>query len=152
MYKGSYTNDGITIDVAIKTIKGGYILMICNVMLYTLAAFAASSLLSVEEFITECNITKKFNHPNVLSIIGVSHTPEESVPLMVLPYMHHGDVKSFLTSRRGIRINMTEYPEVRKVPHILENCCDPTIAHLTTVVNINYRKGETLHNTEWEST
>jgi len=107
--------------------------MICNVILYTLTVFAASSLLSVEEFITECNITKKFNHPNILSIIGVSHTPEESVPLMVLPYMLHGDVKSFLTSRRGIRINMTEYPEVRKVPHILENCCDPTIADLTTV-------------------
>jgi len=77
----------------------------------------------VEEFITECNFTKRFSHPNVLSIIGVSSTPEEGVPLMVLPYMLHGDVKSFLTSRRGIRIKMTEYPEVRKVPfHTLKRC------------------------------
>ena len=81
------------------------------------AACIVGSPLIVEEFIAECNVTRKFNHPNVLSIIGVGITPEEGIPLMVLPYMLHGDVKSFLTSRRGVRIKITEYPEVRKILH-----------------------------------
>ena len=79
------------------------------------ASFFSCSPLSAEEFLSECKITRKFDHPNVMSIIGASSTPEEGIPLMVLPYMLHGDVKSFLTLSRGIRIKMTQYPAVRNV-------------------------------------
>ena len=34
---------------------------------------------------------------------------------MVLPYMHHGDVKSFVKSKRGDKIEMDEFPEVATV-------------------------------------
>jgi len=48
-----------------------------------------------KEFIKECTTAQEFNHPNAMSLIGV---PEEAILLMVLPYMCHGDVKSFLKS------------------------------------------------------
>ena len=67
---------------------------------------------TAEDFIAECNIAKKFDHPNVLSLIGVCFIPEESMPLMVMPYMHHGDVKSFVKSKRGNSIKVEEYPMV----------------------------------------
>ena len=68
---------------------------------------------SVEEFIKECNIANKFDHPNVLSLIGVTVTPEEAIPLMVMPYMHHGDIKSFLKSKRGDDVKVESYPVVK---------------------------------------
>ena len=49
---------------------------------------------TAKEFIAECNIANRFDHPNVLSLIGVSIVPEDDIPLMVMPYMLHGDVKS----------------------------------------------------------
>ena len=67
---------------------------------------------TAEDFITECNIAKKFDHPNVLSLIGVCIIPEEAMPLMVMPYMHHGDVKSFVKSKRGNSVKVEEYPMV----------------------------------------
>ena len=47
-----------------------------------------------------------------MSLIGVSIILEEGIPLMVLPYMHHGDVKSFVKSKRGNKIEVNEFPEV----------------------------------------
>ena len=60
----------------------------------------------------ECNIAKKFDHPNVLSLLGISFTPEENKPLMVMPYMHHGDVKSYLKSKRGGVAKIEELSQV----------------------------------------
>ena len=70
---------------------------------------------SIAEFIEECKIAKKFDHPNVLSVIGVSIIPEEDIPLMVMPYMHHGDVKSFIKSKRGNSIKVEKIPKVRNL-------------------------------------
>ena len=61
----------------------------------------------------ECIFTKKFDHPNVLSLIGVSQIKEEGIPLMVLPYMCNGDVKSFLQSKRGDAVEVVKFPEVQ---------------------------------------
>ena len=71
--------------------------------------------LKTEEFLKECITAKRFNHPNIMSLIGVSMIPEEGTPLMVLPYMHHGDVKSFVKSKRGSNIELKEFPEVYRV-------------------------------------
>ena len=60
----------------------------------------------------ECDIAKNFDHPNVLSLLGISFTPEENKPLMVMPYMHYGDVKSYLKSKRGGVIKLKELPQV----------------------------------------
>ena len=75
--------------------------------------FAAFSLSTAQDFIKECNISKTFDHPNVLSLIGVSIIPEEAMPLMVMPYMHHGDLKSFVKSKRGNNLKVTEFPQVK---------------------------------------
>ena len=70
------------------------------------------SLSKAKEFIEECNIVRRFDHPNVLSLIGVSIIPEEDVPLMIMPYMHHGDVRSFLKSKRGNIFTAEKFPHV----------------------------------------
>lgn len=57
----------------------------------------------------------RFDHPNVLSLIGISAIPEEAMPLMIMPYMHHGDVRSFLKSKREGTIMLENFPKVRKI-------------------------------------
>ena len=54
----------------------------------------------------------QFDHPNVLGLIGVSILREEVIPLMVMPYMQNGDVKSFVQSKRGDEIEVTTFPKV----------------------------------------
>ena len=45
---------------------------------------------------------KDFDHPNVLGLIGLTFDPEGS-PLVVLPLMKNGDLKSFLKKTTMVR-------------------------------------------------
>lgn len=40
-------------------------------------------------------IMKNFEHPNVLGLLGLTFDPSGS-PLVVLPFMEHGDLRSYL--------------------------------------------------------
>lgn len=70
------------------------------------------SLSNSKKFIEECNVAVKFDHPNVLNVIGVSISPEEDTPLMVMPFMHNGNVQSYLKFKRGDSINFRDFPKV----------------------------------------
>ena len=66
----------------------------------------------MKTFIEECIVTSKLDHPNMLSLIGVSIDTEDGTLHMIMPFMHHGDVKSFLKSKRGDMIEFDHFPEV----------------------------------------
>ena len=60
----------------------------------------------------ECNIARKLDHPNILCLLGITFTPDENKPMMVMPYMHNGDVKNYVKSKRGGSIKIECFPQV----------------------------------------
>ena len=85
VYRGAYNNNDMTIDVAIKTLKG-YTLNKVGMHVYTFHTILTDvTMVKAKEFIQECITAKQFSHPNVLGLIGVSVITEEAIPLMVLP-------------------------------------------------------------------
>ncbi|GAB1602321.1 hepatocyte growth factor receptor-like [Argonauta hians] len=51
--------------------------------------------IDVKAFLTEAIIMKDFDHENILSLIGIC-LGKDQMPLVVLPYMLHGDLLSYL--------------------------------------------------------
>ena len=43
-----------------------------------------------------------FHHPNVLSLVGVIFDTTGHLPVIVLPFMAHGDLRSYLRSKRTL--------------------------------------------------
>ncbi|XP_067935421.1 hepatocyte growth factor receptor-like isoform X1 [Watersipora subatra] len=82
VFKGSIQlDDGKQIIVAAKTLKADAGIteeIVCN-------------------FLKEATLMSNFNHHNVLSLIGVVYG-KENMPIVVLPYMHRGDIRAMVHS------------------------------------------------------
>ncbi|XP_041840769.1 tyrosine-protein kinase Mer isoform X2 [Melanotaenia boesemani] len=88
VYAGVFTpEEGIDIKVAVKTIRVG---IHCQEDLH--------------EFLKEAEIMKNFDHENVVKLLGVALESDQDsllpVPLVILPYMKHGDLRRFLIATR----------------------------------------------------
>lgn len=55
---------------------------------------------TIREFLNEALIMKKFNHPNVLNLLGIS--AHEEKPCVILPLMVNGDLKNYLRAKKSV--------------------------------------------------
>ena len=60
-----------------------------------------------------------FAHPNVMRLVGVCFDTDSAIPLIVLPYMANGDLRSFLQSKR-LNDTSTGDPE-QSLPNVYTN-------------------------------
>ena len=65
----------------------------------------------IEKFMEEALRMKDFSHDNVLKLIGICLDKNRQLPLVVLPYMRHGDLLSYLRDDRNVR---TDHVNIRR--------------------------------------
>ncbi|XP_076580753.1 tyrosine-protein kinase receptor TYRO3 [Chaetodon auriga] len=88
VYEGVFSpHEGGDIKVAVKTMRVGF-----------------HSQEDLHEFLREAEIMKNFDHENVVKLLGVTLQREQDsplpVPLVILPFMKHGDLRHFLIGTR----------------------------------------------------
>lgn len=122
-YKKVYT-DGTTFtkDVVSKTVKG------------------YSTRSDLVEYLELVSMTKAFNHPNIMSIVGVVLDCEDSLPQVVRGYSIRGDVRSYVRSmRRSVAVG-DGMPENLNEPELVRLCYEVSIA-MQYLANNNYTHG-----------
>lgn len=62
---------------------------------------------AVTSFLKEATLMKDFDHPNVLSLVGIVYD-QESMPMVVLPFMEHGDVKSLIRKDDQVKNRLSQ--------------------------------------------
>lgn len=61
------------------------------------------SMEEVKMFVDEALTMTKFDHKHVLNIVGIAFD-SNSFPMVVLPFMQHGDLLSFIRDDRNVRL------------------------------------------------
>ena len=62
---------------------------------------------TIEDFLHEASIMRQFDHPNVLSIYGVSVHNDK--PCVLLPLMSNGDLQKYLKDHNSVRISFAVF-------------------------------------------
>lgn len=88
VYEGVFSPDiGVDIKVAVKTMRA-----------------EIHNREDLHEFLKEAELMQNFDHENVVRLLGITLQREADstlpVPLVILPYMKHGDLRRFLTATR----------------------------------------------------
>ena len=100
VYRG-YLKSGAGRDlVAVKTIKGNlYLFSFENwVSTFVLLMAALSSFTNKEKLLKEVKMMVSFQHPNVMSLLGLSF--DEDVPLLIMPFMSGGNILGFVRQNK----------------------------------------------------
>ena len=58
--------------------------------------------IELQSFLQEALIMKDFHHDNVLTLIGICLNLD-AMPLVVLPFMKHGDLLTYIRDERNVR-------------------------------------------------
>ena len=66
----------------------------------------------MQNFLAECILMKKIEHPNVLALLGICFNNEDNLPYIILPFMANGDLKTYLYNKRTSSVPVLKYPEV----------------------------------------
>ena len=56
------------------------------------------------KFLEEALRMRDFDHPHILTLIGIALDKDCDMPLVVLPFMRHGDLLSFIRDEMNVSV------------------------------------------------
>ena len=71
----------------------------------------------MDDFIAESALMLDFHHPNAMGLLGVCFDTEDNLPVIVLPFMVNGDLRSYLQSKRAV-VNTTLFTDDSSFPEV----------------------------------
>ena len=86
-------------------------------MIFFFACTGSVNEKDLNAFISESAIMLDFKHPNVMRLLGVCFDTEDNLPLIVLPFMANGDLKSYLVGKRkdSLTSSLSALPQVQQL-------------------------------------
>ncbi len=70
-----------------------------------------------QDILNECKFMKDFDHPNVLNILGIC-VDAGPTPYVVMPFMSHGSLRSYLKEHGANLTISSEEPDEDKVSYL----------------------------------
>ena len=58
---------------------------------------------------------KRFDHPNIVGLLGVSFDTPDGYPYLILPFMANGNIRDYLKDKRVHPTDITALPDVRVI-------------------------------------
>ena len=90
-----------------------------------LSTDSTGSYTELKGFLEESTLMYRFDHPNVLGLVGICFDDSNS-PYLILPFMDNGDLKGFLKMKREQDKHGHLVPEVRLSCDV---ACDPQLLY-----------------------
>ena len=69
------------------------------------------------KFLEEALRMRDFDHPHILTLIGIALDKDCDMPLVVLPFMRHGDLLSFIRDDINVSIIKARLVRLHYPPH-----------------------------------
>ena len=58
---------------------------------------------------------KRFDHPNIVGLLGVCFDTPDGYPYLILPFMANGNIRDYLKDKRVHSTDITALPDVRVI-------------------------------------
>ena len=72
-----------------------------NGSIFVIAESTYVNSLDAKRFLEEALRMREFDHPHILRLIGIA-LDKEDLPLVVLPFMKHGDLLSYIRNEENV--------------------------------------------------
>ena len=74
-----------------------------------------SSKKELRSLLNESLLMKRFDHPNIVGLLGVSFDTPDGYPYLILPFMANGNIRDYLKDKRVHPTDITALPDVRVI-------------------------------------
>ena len=71
-----------------------------------------SSKQELRSLLNESLLMRRFDHPNIVGLLGVCFDTPDGYPYLILPYMINGNVRDYLKDKRVHHTNTAVLPDV----------------------------------------
>lgn len=72
-----------------------------------------SSKQELRSLLNESLLMKRFDHPNIVGLLGVCFDTPDGYPYLILPFMTNGNIRDYLKDKRVYPTNISALPDVR---------------------------------------